>query len=244
VRVIILYFIYEGTITMSQYSSSITKIVTQAIYKSFGWMSLGLMLTSCIAYAMAHSIYMRYLFSSPILFFAIVLAQFGSVIGLTYFKDRISYPAMTSLFLMYSALCGVTLSSIFLIYDLSSILGVFFITAGMFLFMFAYGLLTKHNLKMVGMCAMFLLFGIIILGFINFFMKSTQLDYVLSFFGVIVFSILIAYDTQKLRSDLAEMAYDIREQDKMAVFGALTMYLNFINLFLNLLRLLGKKNDR
>jgi FtsH-binding integral membrane protein len=228
---------------MSHYSSSITKLVTAALYKSFGWMSLGLALTSSIAYLMAHSIYMRYMMMSSFLSILIFIAQIGIVVLLSMFKDRLSYPATVCAFLSFAALTGATLSVIFLIYDISSILGIFFIASGMFIFMATYGLMTKQNLGSLGVFAHMALFGLVILGLLNVFIKSAQFDYFLSFIGVIVFSILVAVDIQKIRSLLSEMAYDNQEQNKMAVYGALTMYLNFINLFLDLLRLLGKKRE-
>jgi FtsH-binding integral membrane protein len=226
---------------MSHYSSSINRLVSIALYKSFGWMSLGLTLTGSVSYIIAHSMYMRYMMSSGVVPLLIIAAQIGVVLFLSAFKDKLSYSTTVCAFLTYSVLVGATVSVIFLIYDISSILGVFFIAAGMFIFMAAYGLITKHNLSTAGMFAQMILFGMIILGFLNIFIKSASFDYLLAFIGVLVFSVLVAADIQLIRTKLSEMAYDNQAQNKMAVYGALIMYINFINLFLDLLKLLGKK---
>ncbi len=233
---------------MLQYSSSVSKQVVAALNRSFAWMSLGLFLTAFISYFISQSYYINYLVNSSIygsLFrFVIIATQLILVVILSAFSEKLCYKSMVFVFLTFSSVMGLSLATIFLIYDLTSILGVFFVAASMFAMLCIYGIITKRDLSPIGYFAGMVLFGMIIFGFINiFFIKSETFVNMLSFIGVIVFSALTAYDIQKVKTVLAEMAYDHQEQKKMSIRGALVMYLNFINLFLNLLKLLGRKKD-
>lgn len=230
---------------MSHYSSSIERTVTSAINRTFAWMALGLFLTAIFAYYISASHFYLYLINPRggisglgIIFMLLPLAL---TFLLQFAYDKFSYSAMVAWFLTVTSAHGITLSTIFLVYEMSSIIGVFFIAAGIFLSMAIYGLVTKHNLSNLGMFATMVLFGVIIIQLINMFMRSNALSMGIAFISVIIFSALTAYDIQNIRSILSEMAYNNEEREKMSIFGAFQMYINFLNIFLNLLRLLGNK---
>ena len=145
--------------------------------------------------------------------------------------------------MLYAATLGITLSAIFLIYTSSSIAATFLVTAGMFGIMSLYGYFTQTDLTTVGNICLMALFGIILASLINFFFRSAQLDYIVSFFGVIIFTLLTAYDTQKIK----QLAYGLvaggETLKKVTIIGALTLYLDFVNLFLFLLRFMGRRRN-
>ena len=229
---------------MSNYSSSIIKTANIALYKSYCWMSLGLIITSIIAYLISGSIQIQTLiFNSSLLNFGIILAQIGVIIFMSTMIQKLSYLLMLSLFIIYSLLNGLTLSAIFMIFNIQSIIGVFFIASGIFIIMASYGILTKHDLSSYGTFGLAILSGVLILSIFNIFFKSGNFDYILSFISVIAISALIAYDMQNTKKVLIEMAYDKRLQNKMSIYAALSMYINFISLFIRLLHLFGKKKD-
>jgi uncharacterized protein len=146
-------------------------------------------------------------------------------------------------FLGYSFLTGITLSSIFAVYTMASIYLAFGVASGMFLSMALYGYFAKDDLTGVGSFARMALFGIIIAMVLNIFMKSSQLDYIISLFGVGIFTLLAAYDTQKIKQLGYMLLGQGDDEHRAALVGALTLYLDFINLFLFLLRLLGRSRD-
>lgn len=231
---------------MSNYSSSISQLVNLSLYKTFGWTSIGLFLTSFISYFLSNSIYFFNFFnptthSPTLLFIGCFVAQFLIILSMGFAYRKLNYPSLLLMFLSFASLNGIILSTIFFTYDLSSITGVFFIASGMFLFMSFYGLMTKHDLTPIGVGASMILFGMLIVGFINIFLRSYAISMFSSFIGVLIFSIFTAYDIQNIKKFLSELAYNQSERDKLSILGALQMYQNFINLFLNLLRLLGHR---
>ncbi len=229
---------------MAYYSSSVMRMVTGALYRSYGWMSLGLVLTSIISFFFSQSNYIYYLVRGfgivPILLF---VAQIAIIVSMQALFNRLSYGSMVMMFLAYSAMTGITLSTIFIVFEMSSILGVFFITAGIFLFMSIYGTTTQQNLSSLGLFAVSALFGILLCSLINIFIKSAFFDYTLSFIAVIAISALIAYDAQNIKDILLKMSNDESKQKKMSIFAALSMYINFVSLFIQLLHLLGKRKE-
>jgi uncharacterized protein len=229
---------------VSHFSSSIMRAASSAMYRSYGWMSLGLMITASISYILADSYYIRYiLFGSSLVPILIFLAQFAIIIMMSGFSYKLSYQTMLMAFLGYSVLTGITMSAIFIVFDLYSIVRVFFIASGMFLLMAGYGASTKHDLSAYGTFGISALFGVILLSFVNVFIRSASFDYMLSFIAVIAISALIAFDMQRLKAQLSEMAYDYQQQRKLSIYGALTMYINFIALFVRLLHILGRRRD-
>jgi len=172
-------------------------------------------------------------------FFGIIIAQFAIVWFLSARIKTLSFTTATILFALYSVLMGVTMSCIFLAYTQSSIASTFFITAGTFAVMSIYGFTTKKDLTSWGNLLFMALVGLIIAMAVNFFMKSTMMDLVISCIGVLIFVGLTAYDTQKIKALMNQE--NTEENQKMAIIGSLMLYLDFINLFLFLLRIFGRR---
>lgn len=209
----------------------------------YGWMTVGLLLTAFIAwYAANSSAFMELLYTNRIFFFGLVIAQLAVVFVLSGLVNRLSAGVMTTLFMLYSVLTGLTLSSIFIIYTASSIASTFVVTGGMFGVMSLWGYTTKRDLSGWGNMLFMALFGIILASLVNFWLKSEALMWAVTYIGVVVFVGLTAYDTQKLKN-IGEQI-DVRDSSnlrKYSILGALTLYLDFINLFLMLLRILGNR---
>jgi len=211
--------------------------------KVYVWMTLALIITGVTAYGVAHSeVLMQSVYESRGIFWALLLAELGLVYGISRFIDRLSLTTATLLFILYSALNGATLSVIFLAYSADVITKVFFITAGTFGVMAAFGYFTKTDLTGLGKLLIMALVGLIIASLVNLLLlKSSSFDLILSYIGVLVFVGLTAYDSQKIKRMLAQ-AEDMGEgAQKMALMGSLTLYLDFINLFLYLLRIFGRE---
>jgi uncharacterized protein len=210
----------------------------------YNWMCIGLAVTGFLAYYVANNDSMRNMISGGMLW-VIIIAELGLVFAISGMIDRMSAGTATALFVLYSALNGAMLSSIFVVYSSSSIASTFFICAGTFLGCSIYGWTTKRDLTSIGGFMMMGLIGIIIASLVNIFMGSAMVNAVISYIGVIVFVGLTAYDTQKIK-DMAISQPDgidgaaIR---KGAILGALSLYLDFINLFLMLLRIFGSSRD-
>lgn len=211
--------------------------------KIYSWMSVALVVTGGVAYYVAHTPSLIEMFlKNSYMFFFLIIAQLGLVLALSAFMEKLNYGTALVLFLLYSALMGLTLSTIFLVYTTTSIEITFFITAAMFASMALYGYFTNTDLSQVGSILIMCLLGIIISSFVNFFLKSSMLDTITSFVGIVVFAGLTAYDVQKFKA-LSHMNTQAQESGKLSLLGALTLYLDFINLFLMLLRFTGKQRD-
>ncbi len=208
--------------------------------KVFNWMAVGLGITGIVAYVTAHSGLAVTIIGSPI-FFILVIAELGLVFYLSARVQKIQASTASSLFIGYSLLNGLTLSVIFLAYTSSSIAGTFFITAGMFGAMAVYGLVTKRDLSGWGSFLFMGLIGIILASIVNIFLKSSSMYWAISLIGVFIFTALTAYDVQKIKRIGEEgiMTQGDEAIRKGSIMGALTLYLDFINLFLMLLRFFG-----
>lgn len=212
--------------------------------KVYVWMTLALVITGFTAFAVANSpALVAAIFGSKVLFWGLIIAEFACVIGISAALDKISITTATLLFVLYSVVNGATLSVIFFAYTMSSIASVFFITAGTFAAMAAVGHFTKKDLGMVGRICFMALIGIIIATVVNMFIGSTGLDLIISYLGVAIFVGLTAYDSQKIKQMLLEAPDAGEGMQKLALLGSLTLYLDFINLFLYLLRIFGGKRD-
>ncbi|MET7037526.1 MULTISPECIES: Bax inhibitor-1/YccA family protein [Elizabethkingia] len=221
---------------------------SQAKYMSkvYGWMSLALVVTGLIAYLVSESpALINAIILNKLLFYGLIFAELGLVIWLSTRIAKMSVATAITAFMGYAVLNGLTLSVIFLAYTLTSITSTFFITAGTFAVMSVYGYVTKSDLTKVGKILMMLLVGIIIASIVNIFLKSPMIAWITTYIGVAVFVGLIAYDTQKIKNYFLELNGDESLMGRMAIMGALTLYLDFINLFLFLLRLFGggRSND-
>ncbi len=216
----------------------------QALYmtKVYNWMALALFVTGIVAYITATTPQMiGAIVSSKLLFYGLILGELGLVIYLTAAIRKMSMTTAIAAFLIYSALNGLTMSVIFLVYTTSSISTTFFVTAGTFAAMSFYGYTTKKDLTSIGNMAFMALIGIIIASIVNFFLKSEMMYWIITYLGVAIFVGLTAYDTQKLKNIGSRGFSDQENMEKMSVLGALTLYLDFINLFLFLLRILGDR---
>lgn len=209
----------------------------------YGWMSCGLLLTAFVAwYASCSEKIMSFVFSSQITFFGLIIAQLVLVFVISGMVNRLRGKVATGLFMLYSTLTGLTLSSVFLIYTGSSIFGTFTVSAGMFGSMSAYGYLTGRDLTGVGSMLFMALIGLVLASLANVWLKSSGFATVISYVGVLIFVGLTAYDTQKLKNIGAQLAAeDCDNFHKQSIVGALTLYLDFINLFLMLLRVFGNR---
>ena len=207
-------------------------------------MTLALVITGFTAYYVAHSeTLLTAIATNQILFWGLIIAEFALVIGLSAAINKLSLTVATLMFVVYSVVNGATLSFIFLVYTYSSITNVFFITAGTFAAMALIGYFTKTDLSSMGKYLIMALIGIIIATIVNIFTKSEGLAMILNYLGVLVFVGLTAYDSQKIKNMLM-MAPDAGEAaQKVALLGALSLYLDFINLFLYLLRILGSRRS-
>jgi uncharacterized protein len=227
--------------------------------KVYNYMGLGLVLTGLVAWFASNAAvttdpnqavaqlangemltqWGTLLYTTPLMW-VVALAPLGFVLVLSFGINKLSVPATQGLFWAFAAIMGLSLSSIFLVYTDASIAKVFFITAATFGATSLYGYTTKRDLTSVGNFAVMGLIGIIIASLVNIFLQSSALDWAISFIGVGVFVVLTAWDTQKIKESYAEgMGSDVLA--KGAIMGALSLYLDFINLFMMLLRLFGNR---
>lgn len=209
------------------------------------WMTIGMLVTSVVAYGVANTPSIRdAIFSSSMIMILLVIAQFGLVVLLSAAIHKLSAPAATGFFLLYSALTGATLSSIFIVYTTASIGAAFLTTAGTFLAMTLYGTVTKRDLTSFGSFLFMGLIGLIIAMLVNMFWQNGTMSLIISCLGVLIFTGLTAYDTQRLRrfGEQAPLG-DALAMRRGAILGALTLYLDFLNIFLMLLQLFGGSRD-
>lgn len=221
-------------------------LVNDYVRSVYNWMGIGLALTGVIAYYVStNEAITRLIFGNSILFFGLLLAELGLVFAISGMVQRMSAGTATALFVLYAALNGVTLSFIFLVYASASIFSTFFICAGTFAACSIYGWTTKRDLTSLGGFLMMGLFGIIIASVVNMFIGSSGMSMIISYIGVLVFVGLTAYDTQKIKNmALTQPAgLDGAVIRKGAILGALSLYLDFINLFLMLLRIFGQSRE-
>lgn len=230
---------YPGAQTVSR-----AETVNAFMRGVYGWMSLGLMLTAGVAWFTAASPLGLTLVQSPGMVIMLVLVQFGLVIGLSAAIHKLSAPVASLMFAAYSALTGLTLSSIFFVYSSASIFQAFVVTGGMFGATSIYGMVTKRDLTGMGSFMFMGLIGIVIASVVNMFMQSSAMSFGISVIGVIVFTGLTAYDTQKLKYMGESMPMgDSTAIRRGTILGALTLYLDFLNMFLMMLRLFGSSRD-
>ena len=219
--------------------------VNSFIRSVYNWMAIGLGLTGFVAFYVSNSeAIMRLIFSNQLIFFGLIIGELALVFTISARVHKMQASTATSLFILYAALNGATLSAIFLVYTRASITSTFFICAATFIASSIFGMTTKRDLTSMGQFLFMGLIGIVIASVVNLFMRSSGVSMIVSYIGVIVFVGLTAYDTQKLRTmALSQPAgVDGGTLRKGAILGALTLYLDFINLFLMLLRILGSRD--
>ena len=212
--------------------------------KVYTWMTLALVLTGLTAYGVATSPgIMMALYSNSALMWGLVIAEFALVIGISAAINRLSLATATLMFVAYSVINGAMLSSIFMIYTAASIASVFFITAATFAVMALIEYTTKTDLTSVGKLLFMALIGLVIATIVNMFIGSSTMTMICSYVGVLIFVGLTAYDSQKIKNMLMQAPDAGESSQKLALLGALTLYLDFINLFIYLLRIFGDRRD-
>lgn len=213
--------------------------------RTYGWMAVGLLITTFVSFAVCQSeSAIQFIFGNRWVFYCLLFGELGLVSVLSVIQRRLSPEAALAGFLAYSGLNGLTLGVIFLAYTLESVFQIFMVSSAMFAGLAVFGAVTRKDLSAIGTFFAMGLWGMIILGFANVFMGSESLSMGLGAAGVLVFSGLTAWESQKVRLLALEHASgstDSAEERKAAIYGALSMYLNFINLFLSFLRLFGKR---
>lgn len=223
-------------------TSTSATVFTVIMRKVYLWMTLALALSGLTAYYVSGNYsLMETIIMNRAVFWILIIAEFGLVIGLSAAINKLSFPVAAIMFAAYSIINGMLLSVIFVAYTTSSIATTFFVTAGTFAAMAVVGTVTKTDLTKLGSILLMALIGIIIATVVNLFLHNETMDIVISGIGVLVFTGLTAYDAQKIKL-MAEQAEEVNDStQKIAVLGALSLYLDFINLFLYLLRFLGDR---
>ena len=218
-----------------------TTDVSGFMTKVYGFMGAGLAVTGLTAWVVVSApVALELILGNRMVFFGLLIGQVAMVWSFGALAKRVGAFALVGLFLAYACMMGLTFSVIFLVYTASSIASTFFVTEGTFGTMSVWGLLTKRDLSGLGHFAFMGLIGLILTMVVNFFLSSPMLYWLTTFAGVVIFVALTAYDTNKIKG-LALEHGDEEQQSKLAVRGALVLYLDFINLFLFLLRIFGRR---
>lgn len=216
------------------------------IVKVYMWMALGLFLTAAVSIApilmLGEEQYTKLIVENIFIFYGLLVLELLIVLGLSFLIGRMPAILGFALFLVYSFLNGVTISPIFLVYTGASIFSTFFVCAVMFGGTSVLGFITKMDLTKFGAYLTMALFGLIAAMVVNLFLNSNMMSWIISFVGVVIFVGLTAYDTQKIKNMSGSIDSASEEGKKASIMGALTLYLDFMNLFLFLLRLLGRRN--
>ncbi|MGQ3014595.1 MAG: Bax inhibitor-1/YccA family protein [Flavobacteriales bacterium] len=206
--------------------------------KVYGWMFLALIVTGLVAHFTASSaLAMQLIYGNKLAFWVLILAQLGLVVGIGRLLHKISYPVAIGLFMLYAGITGLTFGGLFMVYSQQTIGITFLCTAGLFGSMAAIGYFTKRDLTSLGSLLIVGLIGVVIASLVNLFLHSDTLTWIITYVGLAVFLGLTAYDNQKLKH--MALALDEESARKGSIFGALTLYLDFVNIFLFLLRILG-----
>ena len=238
---------YQGarSLNLDRPSPAMQIIQSRYMNRTYGWMFFGLLITAVSSLAIASSeVAIRFIIENHWVFYGVLIAELLVVFGLSAAHKRISASVAVAGFLFYAILNGVTFSVIFLSYQIASIGQVFLLTAGMFGGLAIFGSITQKNLSGVGTFMTMGLFGVIILSLVNIFTKSESLNFVVSLAAIIIFSGLTAFDAQRIKSMAAGFNGETSDDErKGAIFGALALYLDFINLFLSLLRIIGRRRN-
>ena len=232
------------SISLKRTETQVQAKVNEYVRSVYNWMAIGLALTGFVAFYVANSeSMMKLIFGNKLIFFGLIIGELALVFSISSRVHKMQASTATGLFMLYAALNGATLSVIFLIYTKSSITSVFFICAATFVASSIYGMTTKRDLTSLGGFMAMGLIGIIVASVVNLFMRSSGMYMIISYIGVLVFVGLTAYDTQKLKTMALSQPEGLEAGviRKGAILGALSLYLDFINLFLMLLRIFGSR---
>jgi len=219
-----------------------TDISKRFLINVYNWMTIGLAITGIVAFFLSRSdSFVDFIMETPGIFWAILILQLVVVFAMSFAINKIPSIVAIIAFLFYSFLTGVTFSVLFLIYTGESIALTFFVCAGMFGAVSFYGYITKRDLSGLGTFMYMGLIGLILATIVNLFLQNSVIYWITTYAGVIIFTGLTAYDTQKIKNISTQTDYSSEEGKKIAILGALTLYLDFINLFIMLLRLFGQR---
>jgi FtsH-binding integral membrane protein len=242
----------DGEINMDMRYTVNPRVASQATYDQglraymlsvYNYMGMALALTGGVAYFVAHTPALLHLFLGTPLAYVVMFAPLVMVMFLTARIHSMSLPAVQTSFWAYAAVMGISLASIFVHYQGESIARVFFIAAAMFGTMSIYGYTAKKNLTSFGSFAIMGVIGMLIASLVNIFLHSSALQFVISMVGVVAFTALTAYDSQRIKETYYAAGGNGEIASKLGIMGALTLYLDFINLFISLLQLLGSRRD-
>lgn len=216
--------------------------IQSAMQQVYLWMTAGLLVTGAVSSMVMGNESILVSISNPIVFFGLIIAEVILVIALSAAIMKLSPAVATGLFLFYAMLNGITLTPLVLVYTASSVAGAFFTTAGSFAVLALYGSTTKRDLSGMGKFLLMGLIGLIIASIVNMFIGSGPFSFIISIIGVLVFAGLTVYNTQRL-TQMAQQMVTEEDTGRFAIYGALTLYLDFINLFIYMLRLFGVRRD-
>lgn len=224
------------------YVKSEKSIVNSVMKNVFTLMTLALAATGAISYIVSNNIQIiKAIIENQPLFWGLIIGELVLVMVLSAMINRISFTTALILFALYSVINGVTLAPLFIVFTAESIASAFFVTAGTFGAMAIFGYITKFDLSGIGKILIMALFGLIIASIVNIFLASSQMEMITNYAGVLIFTGLTAYDTQKIKNMVQENINNENIIPKLSVIGSLTLYLDFINLFIKLLQLMGKR---
>lgn len=224
------------------YGEEAQSVVKGFMARVYGWMFFALMITAGVSYYVSTSETIIGIFmATPMIFYGLLIGELILVIALSAMINKIPSAVAAGIFILYSALNGVTLSLIFLIYTSASLFSTFIVTAGTFGLMSLIGFTTKMDLSKIGSILFMALIGLIIASVVNMFMRNEMIYWIITYAGILIFVGLTAYDTQKLKKIALGIDADSEQGKKASIIGALRLYLDFINLFLLLLRVLGRR---
>lgn len=210
----------------------------KAFGKVFMWMFIGLLITFLTGYVVSSNDNMLYNIFSGGTYFILIIIELVLVVYLSARIHKMQVTTARIVFILYSFVSGLTFGSIFIVFKMSSIMLIFLITAILFGIFALIGRFTKLDLTKVGTILLMMLLGIVICTFVNVFLKNDTLDLFVSYISIIVFLGFTAYDMQKIKM----LSYEFNDEDKIAIIGALELYLDFINIFIDLLRIFGKRD--
>jgi FtsH-binding integral membrane protein len=217
--------------------------LSRFIYRVFGFMAIALAITAATAYYVSTVPAISLQFQQPMTLFLLFILQITFVLILSFFIRQLPTAVAIILFFLYALSLGFTLSIIFMIYAQASIYTAFLVASSMFAAMALYGYFTRTDLTAFGSMLFMALIGLIVGLLVNMFLRSPMIDYILSVVGVFIFTLLTAFDVQRIKKLAQQLMADRETMNKIAILGALTLYLDFINLFLYLLRLMGREKE-
>ena len=236
-------FNFDNQVNNTYSGLNVEPTFVEVMQRVYSWMAMGLLLTAGVAYIVANSQLVILIATTPLLFWGLIIAELGLVVAISAAINRISPTIALGLFFLYASLNGLTISTIVLAYTAASIALTFGATAGLFAVMSVIGYTTKRDLSGIGSYLFMALIGLIIASVVNIFWANSTLEWIITYAGILIFLGLTIYDTQRIKvmTTQAMLQGDELVVNRVGIMGALRLYLDFINLFLYLLRILGRR---